>query len=160
MKIYIQQAHRGQRVFKDFTEAWVQCFLKELKKNNSLKNREFLNLQEVSLVYLDSKAIKLLNKKYRNKNKATDVLSFFGDGFVSLGEVILCQEELKKKANQSSLNLKIFTQLMICHSLLHLFGYTHEDSLESEEEMLSIQNKTLKKVASKLAPLNKNMLEV
>lgn len=160
MNIYIHQAYKGQRVFKDYTILWLECFFSELKKNRNLKNKELLNLQELSLVYVDSKTIKKLNKDYRGKNRPTDVLSFSGDGFISLGEIIICQEVLKEKTKNSHLPLKLFTQLMICHSSLHLLGYTHEDSRASEDEMITLQNKTLKKVASKLSVEHKNQFEI
>ena len=160
MNVYIQSCHKGQRLFRGFTEQWTLAFLKELQKERRLKNKNLLNSMEVSLVYVEPKVIKRLNKKYRSKNKVTDVLSFAGDGLVSLGEVILCQEELKRKSYQSNLNLKLFSQLMICHSLLHLFDYTHEDSMKSELEMLSLQNKVLKRVAEKMAPNYKNEFDL
>lgn len=160
MNIHIHSSYKGQRLFKNFTQTWTLSFLKELKKEKSLKNKGLLKSMEVSLVYVEPKVIKGLNRKYRLKNKPTDVLSFSGDGFVSLGEVILCQEELKKKSASSSLSLKLFSQLMICHSILHLFGYTHEDSAHSEREMLSLQNKVLKRVAAKLAPEYKNEFDI
>jgi probable rRNA maturation factor len=160
MDIHIIPAFKGQRLFRDFTDQWTRLFLKELNKEKSLKNRALLDCREVSIVFVKAREIKKLNKEYRGKNKVTDVLSFSGDGFISLGEIILCQEELKKKSRASNLNLKHFSQFMICHSLLHLLGYTHEDSLASEKEMLSLQNKMLKRVASKLAPERKNEFDI
>ena len=160
MQIHIHSAYKGQRLFKDFTTEWVSLFFEELKKEKNLINKNFLKSMEVSVVYVKPVVSKKLNKDYRGKNKATDVLSFSGDGFVSLGEVIVCQEELKKKSDKSHLNLKLYSQLMICHSLLHLLGYTHEDSLESERKMLKLQNKVLKRVALKLAPENKNEFDI
>ena len=160
MNIYIHPSYKGQRVFKDFTQEWVGVFLSELKKEKKLKNRNLLKAMEVSLIYLKPSVVKKLNKKYRGKNKATDVLSFSGDGLVSLGEIILCQEELKNKSDHSHLNLKLFSQMIICHGLLHLFGYTHKDSTSFEIEMIRLQNKLLRKVALNLAPNYKNDFDI
>ena len=160
MNIHIQPAFKGQRLFKNFTKQWITLFLKELKKEKSFKNKNLLDCQEVSLVFVKARAIKKLNQNYRGKDKITDVLSFSGDGLFSLGEIIICQDELKNKSKDFDLSLKHFSQFMICHSLLHLFGYEHEDASKSEREMILLQNKVLKKVASKLAPEHKNEFEV
>ena len=160
MNVHIHSSYKGQYLFRDFTKQWTLTFLKELKKERVLKNKSLLKSKEVSLVYVEPRVIKKLNKEYRLKDKATDVLSFSGDGFFSLGEVILCQEELKKKSYQSNLNLKLFSQFMICHSLLHLFDYTHKDTIKSELEMITLQNKVLRRVAEKLAPDYKNEFDI
>ena len=160
MDVYIYSSYKGQRVFKDFTSLWIKTFLNELKNEKKLKNKSFLKSEEITVFYVKPSVIKKLNKDYRGKNKVTDVLSFTGDGVISLGEIIVCQEELKRKSEQTTLNLRLYSQFMISHSLLHLLGYTHEDSVRSEKEMMTLQNKLLRRVASKLAPSRKNEFDI
>ncbi len=160
MIIHIEQDYRGQRVYKSFTTQWTQMFLDVLKKSKKdIKNIKRLELSELSIVYIDEAKMKTLNKKYRGFSKSTDVLSFKGDDLFSLGEVLLCQEQMKLKTVNTDLSLKLYTQFIICHSVLHLLGYRH-DTVKTEDEMLSMQNLMLKKIAKKLAPKYKNEFDI
>jgi probable rRNA maturation factor len=70
-----------------------------------------------------------LNKKYRRKDKATDVLSFqYGNS----GEVAICLKEVKKNAKKfkSTLN-KELTRVLI-HGILHVLGYSHKGMAKKE----------------------------
>lgn len=146
----------GEVVYKDFTKTWVEQFLKAYFLEKNVKNKKLKNCKEVSVVFVSEMASKKLNKHYRGINKSTDVLSFEGDGAFSLGELVLSQSVIKKKSKNSNLSLKLYIQLMVSHGLLHLLGYTHETSKKDEFEMLSLQNKLVRKVAAKLAPRHKN----
>ncbi|MFH1346632.1 MAG: rRNA maturation RNase YbeY [Spirochaetota bacterium] len=99
---------------------------KELEKV-ALKTIEFLGKKNVSVeVFLaESRLMKFLNKKFRGKNRAADVLSFEEPkDFVSpksknknIGEIYLNVEVSSFKFQVSSL---------LVHGLLHLFGYDHK----------------------------------
>jgi len=160
MIINIEQDYKGQRVYKAFTLEWTEIFLESLKKTKKdVKNSKRLDLTELSIIYINEAKMQTLNKKYRGFNKPTDVLSFKGDDLFSLGEVLLCQEQMKLKAMKTDLNLKFYTQFIICHSVLHLLGYSH-DTVKTEDEMLSLQNVVLKRTAKKLAPKYKNEFDI
>jgi len=95
-------------------------FLKGLaKKVLKGENREEMDL---SIVFVGKDRISELNKKYRGKNKTTDVLSFGG----GLNEIVICPAVVKKK--------KELTRVLI-HGILHLLGYDHEKSREDAKEM-------------------------
>jgi len=87
--------------------------------------------QTLSLAFVNKEEIKKLNKKFRNKNKATDVLSFElntpKDGQNYLGEIIICPEVVKEKGEEI---IKVFV-----HGILHLCGYDHEKSKKEEKIM-------------------------
>ncbi len=97
------------------------------KKVLSGENRR---TETLSLVFISKEEIKKLNKKYRGKNKPTDVLSFSAQGGPAwggeaekkiLGEIIICPEIVKEKKEDIK---KVFI-----HGILHLLGYDHEKSL-------------------------------
>ena len=98
-------------------------FLKGLaKKVLKGENREEMNL---SVAFVDKKKIKELNKKYRKKDKVTDVLSFGEE----LNEVVICPAVIKNK--------KELTEVLI-HGILHILGHDHGKLMEKK------QNKYLK----------------
>lgn len=85
--------------------------------------------------------IKFLNKKYRNKNKHTDVLTFkniiTSKEHENIGDIVLCPKIMKKKQTTS------YWEITIIHSILHILDYNH---LETKDFMIMSQiEKKLKK---------------
>ena len=109
---------------------------------------------EVSIILTDDENIRALNKKYRNIDRATDVLSFafresdepqiLDSENEILGDIIISVERAKIQAEDfghSFLREIIFLEV---HGFLHLLGYDHieeNDRLEMEEEQRFIMNK-------------------
>lgn len=108
---------------------------------------------EISLSIVDETTIKKINAQYRNKNKATDVLSFsFIEGEkiprekeqpTLLGDIVLCFPVALKQSieNQHSLFYE-FARLLV-HGLYHLLGYDHERSKQEEKIMQKKEEKLL-----------------
>ncbi len=99
---------------------------------------------------VDSKTIKHINKKYRNKDKVTDVISFANrdskDLYVPLlGEVYICLEQAKKQAREYNHSLKRELCFLFTHGLLHLLGFDHTNT-KDEKEMMSLSKKIMSKV--------------
>src|SRR4030042_115583 len=93
-------------------------FLKKVAK--IVLNKKKLDL---SIVLVSSAEIKELNKKYRKKNKATDVLSFLYD---DSGEIVICLKEVRQNAKKFGFPFKTELAKVLIHSVLHLLGYEHE----------------------------------
>lgn len=149
-----------ERLYKDFLSDWFLEVQKNLKVEKGLLNKERLKVFEMSAVFVPKKQIKKLNKEFREKNKETDVLSFDGDGMVSLGELIFCMEVIKDKAKASKLPIKYYLAMLMTHGVLHLFGYDHELNEAEELKMFKLQDKIMRKVASKLAPGYKTSFDI
>lgn len=79
-----------------------------------------LGITDVSLVIVGEVKIRELNKKYRKKNKVTDVLSF------DYGEIFICLPQAKKQAKKFGHSLKKELAILLIHGLLHLAGYDDE----------------------------------
>ena len=106
---------------------------------------------EVSVTLCDNEYIKKLNAKYRNKNSATDVLSFplydfseeeltFLDGeSVALGDIVISIERAKVQAKEIGHGFLEEAAFLAVHSTLHLLGYDHERSADEEEAQCSAQ---------------------
>lgn len=114
---------------------------------------------ELSVTFCDNEYIKGLNKQYRNKNKATDVLSFPmydypedegellpGDETLVLGDIVISVERAKEQAIEIGNTFHREVAFLTIHSTLHLLGYDHERSPEEDE----IQCKRQKEIIEKL----------
>jgi len=113
-----------------------------------LTNEKAAEQAELSFSLVEPPEMKRLNKRYRNKDEATDILSFaYGDDFASdgmLGDIILCPIVIRLKAQKEQLGYREYFELLIVHGVLHLLGYGHEsDSAaivmsEREEQLLKL----------------------
>ncbi len=160
MDLNIITYEKNQRVYKAYLSEWFLEVLQVLKKEKPLKNKDRLKAMELSLVFVNEKRAKKINFEFRGVNKATDVLSFLGDGFVSLGELVFCLSKVHEKAQNSGLQVKHYMALMLTHGVLHLLGYEHENDAVREKEMFKLQNKIMRKVAAKLAHEHKTSFDV
>lgn len=104
------------------------------------------NEYEISLLITDDETIRQYNKEYRNKDRATDVLSFPMEDEIILGDIAISFDTAKRQAEEAGINADRETAFLFIHGLLHLLGYDHETSYEDEEEMFALQEKILKKL--------------
>ncbi len=97
---------------------------------------------EMGLVITDGKTVQKLNRIYRSRDEATDVLSFqvasnadqksdepfvnAPDGVRHLGEVIISYPQALKQAQQQGQSVVRELALLIVHGMLHLLNYDHE----------------------------------
>ena len=112
---------------------------------------------EVSVTFTDNEGIRELNLAHREKDSATDVLSFpmysFNDGDVpfedeiaELGDIVLSLERADEQAKEFGHSFKRECAFLTVHSMLHLLGYDHETGEEDEREMFAIQNEIMSEI--------------
>ena len=95
---------------------------------------------EVSVVLTDDAHIQVLNRDYRGKDKATNVLSFPQDEPQLLGDIIIAYETIVREAEEQNKHFEDHFTHMLVHGCLHLLGYDHETDEEAEEmEALEIR---------------------
>ena len=98
-----------------------------------------------SLLVTTPEEIQQLNKQYRDKDKATNVLSFpmLSPEEVDvclLGDIALCAAVINREAKQQSKAENAHWAHMVVHGMLHLQGFDHIDNQEAEEmEQLEIK---------------------
>lgn len=144
---------------KNFTKQKLsQKYLNKITKE-TLKVVKIKKPVEISLVITGEKKIRSLNKKYRNINKITDVLSFGNednkktgnnftkfasspDGIIHLGEIFICYQQARKQAIQKKHSVKKELAILLIHGILHLAGYDHKGSYE-DSEMKILEEKIL-----------------
>ncbi len=95
---------------------------------------------EITVSFVDKNEMTSLNSAYRDRNEATDVLSFAltettGDNkFVSpvaiLGDIIVCPEVAAANASRNGNSAEREAMEMVLHGLLHLLGYDHADDAQ------------------------------
>ncbi len=93
---------------------------------------------ELSLALVDNDKIKALNREWRNRSRATDVLSFSlleGDHARHraslLGDVVIGLEVARKQAARRHRSLDEEVSRLMIHGVLHLLGHDHVKSEEA-----------------------------
>jgi probable rRNA maturation factor len=106
---------------------------------------------EISLRLTDNEEIKMLNNRFREKNEATDVLSFpslfneFINEPIYLGDIIISVETAKRQAKEKQHSLIIELAWLASHGFLHLLGWDHPDD-QTLTKMLKQQEILLRNV--------------
>jgi len=100
-----------------------------------------LNNPEISLVFVDTRVIKKLNRRFLKKNAPTDVLSFpikekGADGKFYLGDIVISVPQAFKQCFSEKHGLEKELELLTIHGFLHLLGYEHSKGIEEEEEKI------------------------
>ena len=112
---------------------------------------------EVSVTLCDNEYIRELNKEYRNKDSATDVLSFplyEGGEFdmsecisgAMLGDIVISLERAAEQATELGNGFLREVAFLAIHSTLHLLGYDHELSDEDDADMRRRQSEIMGKM--------------
>ena len=98
---------------------------------------------EVSVTFVEPDEIREINKRFRENDSVTDVLSFPQyndlsdiprDRHVSLGDVVICKEQAVLQANDFGHSYKRELLYLFLHGILHLLGYDHE--LEEDKNVM------------------------
>ena len=108
-----------------------------------------------TLLLSNNKEIKKLNKKFRNKNKSTDVLSFPFNSLTKkskinyIGDIIISYNFMDKPKSQNLKSFKEKTIKIFIHGFLHLLGFDHIKD-KDYKKMLSEEEILYKSVISKI----------
>ena len=100
------------------------------------------NAGELSVALVSDAGIRALNKTYRGKDKATNVLSFpavgaapfLADGLADippalLGDIVLAYETILREAEEKSVSVVAHCLHLFVHGFLHLRGFDHDTCL-------------------------------
>ena len=101
---------------------------------------------QITLRFVDAEEGRTLNRNYRGKDYATNVLTFaYSEGEVDepgdvQADIIFCSDVLQREADEQQKSLEAHAAHLVVHGMLHAQGYDHESDEEAEEmEMLEIE---------------------
>jgi metalloprotein, YbeY/UPF0054 family len=91
-------------------------------------------ISDVSIAIVDDEAMRNLNRKFRKKNKTTDVLTFPADDSYAdpnaqgrpLGDIVISVDQARRQAVEQKHSLVTEIRYLILHGILHALGYDHE----------------------------------
>ena len=111
---------------------------------------------ELAIRFVDAEEGRVLNRDYRGKDYATNVLTFAysedesgaGDisdstdaaDLITQADIVLCTDVLQREAAEQHKTVEMHAAHLVVHGVLHAQGYDHEDEDEAEEmEALEIE---------------------
>jgi len=109
----------------------TNVFFNSLVKVFPKKYRFIKKKVSLTILLSNNKNIKKLNKKFRNKDKATDVLSFPSEKKLNIkkspyiGDIVISYDFMNKPKALSILEFKNKVTKIFIHGFLHLLGYDH-----------------------------------
>ncbi len=115
---------------------WVSHALRDDK--NATSEKPFV----VGIKIVDELESAQLNKHYRHKDYATNVLSFANDlpthildslEEIPLGDLAICAPVVEREAQEQHKTVQAHWAHMVIHGVLHLQGFDHESDEEAEE---------------------------
>ncbi|NLT34207.1 MAG: rRNA maturation RNase YbeY [Acidobacteria bacterium] len=143
----IQILNRQKKVRIDRAAAYVFCA--------ALLETLGLPGDSLSVVFVGARTMRGLNRRWRGKDCATDVLSFeYGDtaagpGF--LGDIVIAPEIAARQSSDSPAGMEREVRLLLVHGVLHLAGYDHETD---GGEMMRMQRKLTRRKFFSAPPLS------
>jgi rRNA maturation RNase YbeY len=129
---------------------WIKKVLKEVLRYVE-SDIAIAEVNEIHLVLTDDARIRILNREYRKKDKATDVLSFpqFDPREISgrtrkravapspyLGDLVISSETTLKQAKEFGVTKRAELMRLLVHGVLHLCGYDHEKVPPAEAQRM------------------------
>ena len=106
---------------------------------------------DLSMLFCDDAFIRGLNQQYRDRDEATDVLSFEqgttyrgqeGEERVLAGDIVISMQALERNSADFGVSLDEELQRLVLHGILHLAGMDHEDN-DPGRGMLQFQERLL-----------------
>lgn len=97
---------------------------------------------EVAVTFVSNREMRALNRRYRGKDRPTDVLAFPAregeptpgeEGL--LGDVVIAVRVAQQQAVSQGRSLAEELQVLLVHGVLHLLGYDHERSAAEARQM-------------------------
>ncbi|OGW78070.1 MAG: rRNA maturation RNase YbeY [Omnitrophica bacterium RIFCSPLOWO2_01_FULL_45_24] len=136
MSIVVRNLNNKHRLNEEFIKELAADIIKILRKPRST---------ELEIIFLSDSAIRPLNRRYKNRNISTDVLSFeLGE----LGEVIISSDTALRNSRIFNTSFEEEIVLYIIHGILHLFGYDDETA-GTKNRMSKKENDIRKRLCGK-----------
>jgi probable rRNA maturation factor len=136
LSLSVQYAHKAEQVpSRAQFRRWVSASLLPVAQRE--RGRSEGEIVQVTLRLVNSEEGRALNRDYRGKDYATNVLTFaygedeFDPEFSMSGDIVLCAPVVETEARQQGKDLLAHYAHLTVHGLLHLQGYDHESDNEA-----------------------------
>lgn len=130
-----------------------------LSKENIFKNSclDAVDFDCISfdILYCDSEKTYEINKEYREKDYAADIITFaifadsdekfIFDGEINLGEIIISLDKVRENAIEKNTSDTDELYFLISHGIMHLLGFDHQ-TIEEYNFIIEAQNDALKSI--------------
>lgn len=118
----------------------------EIIKNVLDLSSKDLHLEDytINIILVNNDIIQHLNKSFRNKDQATDVLTFPDGSFKNLGDIFISLDKVEEQRLRYEHSFERELAFLTVHGLLHTLGYDHQTE-EEEKEMFTLQETLLQK---------------
>ena len=97
---------------------------------------------DLSIAIVSDRRMRALNRQFRGKDHATDVLSFPSDDRGFMGDIVIAAGVAKRQAKEAGHAVNTEVRVLALHGLLHLLGYDHE---ADDGKMARVEAKLRKK---------------
>lgn len=129
-----------------FSRREIAEFTREVLLALEKMNRLEREVTEASIALVDDETMAGLNRKFRRKNKTTDVLTFPADDSYAdpsakgrpLGDIVISLDQARRQAADEKHSLATELRYLILHGVLHALGYDHETD-EGEMNALEVE---------------------
>jgi probable rRNA maturation factor len=140
-EVTVIDRQRASRISPVRVEAFVDFALERLRLRGA----------QVTVLLVGEQAMRGLNRRWRGKDRPTDVLSFSqreGEGGELhpelLGDIVICVPVARRQAAAAGHCLAAELDRLAVHGLLHLVGYEHEGDPDGARAMLRREDAILK----------------
>lgn len=145
---YINKTNQDMHAYEEFFQTIAKRTEKELKLAKDL---------EISVTFVRSRTIHIINRDYRGIDRPTDVISFaIRDGLEDfipdeekdLGDLFINIDYARKQAREYGHSEKREMGFLFTHGILHCLGYDHMNP-EDEKKMFALQDRILDPIISR-----------
>ncbi len=139
MRLEVTLSGRCAKTYGDFSQ-------KVLKRAGEFFHRKEKTILSVSFV--DDASMRALNRRYRGKDKTTNVLSFSAPASPAeksardLGDIVVSAPKAKKEAKENGWTIEYSFARLLVHGFLHLLDYDHVRRKDAKK-MESLEEKIL-----------------
>lgn len=129
-KLDLDVQYADARLEKELTEAMLQRWVEVA----------LLGPAELTIRFVDAEEGQTLNRTYRGKDYATNVLTFaynegeeLGEDDATQADIILCTDVLLREAQEQKKTVEEHAAHLVVHGVLHAQGYDHEHDEDADE---------------------------
>lgn len=120
------------RAIRGFPRTQLATFVRRAIRAVEKADAAPFQATEISIALVDDAQMKTLNRRFRGKNRTTDVLTFGADPAEAddsrpLGEIVISLEQAGRQARQEKHSVATEVRYLLVHGILHAFGYDHEN---------------------------------